>query len=433
MKVSHSVWRQAQNSPKVYRNQSAIENGHYNTEFMLSHEHIKAAALMQIAKNKSITFDEAAKTCFIDGISIQNTTNLSMEDMRQFFGESIQNAINASKKSLPSFLSIDDGGHVILISILPTTKPNEVSILYNNSIPTGETGKHFASTLVNYLKQSGINVRDNKYINISQDQQLDNCCGLSVASNIENIVCNFAIGKNINTLKQHLFNPANHEEKELYYQNFGYSFFRALNNDHSNQVENLHSPINSYNISEHVLEELIRKYRPRLKDITTNLKNDKIIADLYTESKSKLTTLNIYSCEASKDTQIPNLNGKTNLTYSRIGEQNSNSLIMVQTKDNEIYFDEGAKNKFTGLVFVDRLNSKTGQLLESKDVIIYKNGKVIDFFEGNQGVSRLGQLHKFQAINVGQNINHLYTGLTATSSYIQPKNLQRNTESLMAK
>ncbi|AIL65622.1 hypothetical protein NOVO_06350 [Rickettsiales bacterium Ac37b] len=243
MKTSEQIWKIAQSSPQTYREHTAMENGNYNIHYMLSHEQIEAAAFLDIAKRKNISFNDAIKQCFIDGFSIKGTTTISPDLMGIFFGESIENAINHTKKGTPAFLSLDDGKHFVLISLLPHGKnPNELSVLYTNSIPSDTTAKHFASTLVKYLQDKGINIRDNKYKEVSNDQQVGNCCGLSVATNIASIVTHYSTNQEVDFLKSSLFAPKDLEEKRKYYQNFGQDFFQKLNNpifDHNKRKASL--------------------------------------------------------------------------------------------------------------------------------------------------------------------------------------------------
>ncbi|MFV9875936.1 MAG: hypothetical protein AB8U25_05140 [Rickettsiales endosymbiont of Dermacentor nuttalli] len=426
MKTSQDIWNDAKRSAQTYNNIAAIKaDGTYNTSFMLSHEHIKAAALMRIAELQGITFDEASKKCFIDGISIKNANNITIEQIEDFFSDLIRNAINNTNRKLPSFLSIDDGYHFILIGLLPTNRSNEIIITYNNSIPDEEehlrrgTGRVFASQLVNYLKERhGIDAHNNGYVDLSKDQQYDNCCGLSVANNIATITTNFVIGQSIEELVEPLFKPKDSKEKEQYYKNFGKTFFQKLNEQNSPVLALLSS-------SERILEELMHKYKLRLRNNAANTPKDNVIAELFAESKTKLVLLNIYPCENLDKVQIPSLKGKSNLTCSRIGEEEGNNLIMVQTTDNKIYFDEGKNNKFTGLVFIDRIDPTTGKHLNSKDIIRYKNGKVIELYEGEQGISRLGQLDQFKVPSIGYNVN-ADVGITASSSCHHAYQFQRN-------
>ncbi|MFV9876111.1 MAG: hypothetical protein AB8U25_06735 [Rickettsiales endosymbiont of Dermacentor nuttalli] len=231
MKTSEQIWKAAQNSSQTYRNHTAIDNGNYNINYMLSHEQIEAAAFFDIAQRKNINFNDATKQCFIDGFSVEGTTNISPDLMGIFFGESIENAINNTKKGIPAFFSLDDGTHFVLISLLPSTKnTNELSVLYTNSIPSDPTGKYFASSLVKYLQNKDIIIRGNQYIEVSNDQQVGNCCGLSVATNIASIVINYSTSQEVNSIKSSLFAPKNLDQKRKYYQNFGQNFFQKLNN-----------------------------------------------------------------------------------------------------------------------------------------------------------------------------------------------------------
>ncbi|MFV9875390.1 MAG: hypothetical protein AB8U25_03240, partial [Rickettsiales endosymbiont of Dermacentor nuttalli] len=163
----------------------------------------------------------------------------------------------------------------------------------------------------------------------------------------------------------------------------------------------------TYSVDDFKLEELMEKYKAELNALRYVGKDkdsdtlDKLNKKLFNDITEISTLLPISQVNTIPNgTYISDLEGKSDITYSRIGEENGNSLIMAETKDGQIYFDEKERgnNKFTGVVFVDRVDPNTGKLLDSKDIIRYKDGQVVDFIEGIGGNSRLGQIEQFKEL-----------------------------------
>ncbi len=318
MKSAEKIFKDAQISPKVYKGYKAMDNGTYNTGYMLSHEQIQAAALLKISEKQNISLKEAAKQHYIDGISVAGadfSADKSLIDA--YFGETIDNAVKSAQSSgKPAFFSVDADNHFVMVALVPNSDTGKLSVLYLNSITEStlnhdaakkefidalkgkefglnekdilslkgefidkidniseqefqdlqvkfvkrakqlnpnlievellqaqfinlqeniihtqklsEVGKDFADALVDNLKSKGIQLENDKIIDKSQDQQLANCCGLSVASNIADVSSHVASKKSLDKVKDSLFTPKTTQEKEPYYKDFGKKLFAIL-------------------------------------------------------------------------------------------------------------------------------------------------------------------------------------------------------------
>ena len=147
-----------------------------------------------------------------------------------------------------------------------------------------KVGKDFANVLVDNLKSKGIPLEHDKVIDKSQDQQLSNCCGLSVASNISNVAEHIASNKALNTVDSSLFNPKNAKQKESYYKDFGKKFFADLDDvimQHASDPEPYKKAVERYCLSEKNPELQKQFANERLDEFlkqqkSTNL-NDKMV------------------------------------------------------------------------------------------------------------------------------------------------------------
>lgn len=273
--TAQEIFKNAQKSPS---DRALKDSGEYNTGYMLSHDQIQAAALLKISEAQGISPEEAAAKYYINGTSVRNVT-INHENMREVFGPMMINqAIEVAKSGKPAFFSIDDHSHFALVALIPGKPPAKASIVYINSIQDqsealqgvvsaltaqrteeiqqnnftivedlntqiGHTqemikqnknhanvGLVFSGYLVKYAQQRGLAVSD-KVIDQSQDQQYDNCCGLSVADNIAKTAQHLAGGKPLDTLKESLFRPKSDAEKQEYYKTFGKKVFDTLKQD----------------------------------------------------------------------------------------------------------------------------------------------------------------------------------------------------------
>ncbi|AIL64490.1 hypothetical protein NOVO_00400 [Rickettsiales bacterium Ac37b] len=169
--------------------------------------------------------------------------------------------------------------------------------------------------------------------------------------------------------------------------------------------------IQPFGASENILEYLMHKYDElAVKAENENVSPERKRQNLYTlnaelfelaSSEAEIIPINKLS-SAPEKVYIKDIENNPNVVYSNIGINDSaNSLVMAETTDGKIYFDEKEKgsNKFTGVIFVERINAQTGELLGAKDVIYYKEGEVVKFIEGLEGASRLGQIEQFKQAN----------------------------------
>jgi hypothetical protein len=83
----------------------------------------------------------------------------------------------------------------------------------------------------------------------SVDQQYDNCCGLSVASNIAAIANHYEQGKPIHTVNQSMFIPEDDDHKKRYYKAFGNEVFRALDGKEKTQEKSAPAPDRNLSIT----------------------------------------------------------------------------------------------------------------------------------------------------------------------------------------
>ncbi|MFV9875392.1 MAG: hypothetical protein AB8U25_03230 [Rickettsiales endosymbiont of Dermacentor nuttalli] len=160
--------------------------------------------------------------------------------------------------------------------------------------------------------------------------------------------------------------------------------------------------------SDNVLEHLMHKYDELLlQSNSANLSFEEKKQNLYTlnaelfgltSSEAQILPINKLSLPPTK-TFIQEIENAFNITYSNIGADSNNILVMAETDNGKIYFDEKENNRFTGVIFVERIDENTGQLLGAKDIIYYKNGEVIKFIDGIEGKSRLGQIEQFKQAN----------------------------------
>jgi hypothetical protein len=256
---------------KIGSANSFREDGTYNTGYKLSQEQIEVSALLQIDSN----LEEARKKCYINGFSLRDGQN--PVDIQELFNKgnvafldaafNLTESINTAKSGKPAFFVVEDEGHYVTIALVPDTEdPQKITVQYINSItrPDPEltekqaalmaelasipenqreseeaqilqvsiasisdtiaeqdkmsnVGKDFAKEMLKYLKKENIPLGRQSVLDRSNDQQLSNCCGLSVASNIAAITTN-----------EPLFNPKNSNEKIDFYSDFGASAFSYI-------------------------------------------------------------------------------------------------------------------------------------------------------------------------------------------------------------
>jgi hypothetical protein len=249
MKSVENIFNKTKHSPREYAGIKNILNGQYNISYLLSHEQIQAGALLKISEKLGISISEAAKQYYIDGVSLAydrgQEPDISSEAMEIFFGQSIENAIKAAKKGKPAFISLDNGKHFVLAALVPDhNNPHKLSVVYINSMPEdlpeykehpfATTGKKFADSLLKYIEANKnkfkIELSNTAVLDMSREQQLGNCCGLSVASNIASVALHVSQNKPASKIVDSLFAPTNAKEKTDYYQKLGKELFTALDN-----------------------------------------------------------------------------------------------------------------------------------------------------------------------------------------------------------
>ncbi|KIE04949.1 hypothetical protein NF27_EY00450 [Candidatus Jidaibacter acanthamoeba] len=291
MKSIEQIFHEAKVSPREYEGIEYRKDDEYNPSYLLSHEQIHAAALLKIQEQNDITLNDTVKKYYVDGISLVydergKEPDLSMETLEVFFGNTINNAINEAKKGMPSFISIDNGKHFVLVAIVPEVdNPNKLSVVYVNSMPQSlpeyadhpfsQTGKKFADSLLSYITEkqyeSGIELGNTQVIDKSQEQQLANCCGLSVASNIASIATHHADNKSLASLNDSMFKPKNASEKEAFYKAFGNKLFTKLDdpkldfNSNASEVRGKQQNKHEENLT-NTLEEVGSKTKVDIKD-----------------------------------------------------------------------------------------------------------------------------------------------------------------------
>lgn len=264
MKTAKQIFLDARNSARKVGDVNYLNSdGTYNTEFTISHEQVHVAALLKIASDQKISFKQAAEKYYIDGISTagENGERISITNdaFNNFFQPSINSAVLEAKKGKPSFLSVDDGHHLVLIAFVPDHRDHKkLNVVYVNSLPRSieeykdnpntSTGKRLVHKITEYLNKTktkrklGITLASNEPLDESVDQQYDNCCGLSVASNIAAIVKHHEKGKPIETLNRSIFIPEDNEEKKRYYKAFGNEVFRVLDGREKTQEKSAPAP-----------------------------------------------------------------------------------------------------------------------------------------------------------------------------------------------
>ena len=256
---------------KIGSANSFKKNGSYNFSYKLSQEQIEIAALLQIDPD----LEEARKKCYINGFSLRDMQGpidiqalFSAEDSSLLNAAfNITDSINAAKDGKPAFFVVEDKGHYVTVALVPDTKdPQKMSVQYINSItePDPElvkeqvaleneldaipehqreseeaqllqvriasisdtiaeqermsgVGKNFATELLGYLKKEKIALSSENVLDRSNDQQLGNCCGLSVASNVAAITTN-----------KPLFSPKEPSEKMHFYSELGAHVFSYI-------------------------------------------------------------------------------------------------------------------------------------------------------------------------------------------------------------
>lgn len=265
---------------KIGINNSFKKDGTYNTGYKLSQEQIEVSALLQIDPD----LEEARKKCYINGFSLRDGQN--SVDIQGLFniGDAtlldaafnLTESINTAKSGKPAFFVVEDEGHYVTVALVPDKEnPQKVTVQYLNSItrPDPEleeqqkilmaklaslpenqreseeaqilqisiasisdtiaeqtkmanVGKNFAEEVLKYLKKENITLGRQSVLDRSNDQQLENCCGLSVASNIASI-----------TKNDPLFSPKNSEEKIHFYSNLGANVFSYIESGGTLEVQ----------------------------------------------------------------------------------------------------------------------------------------------------------------------------------------------------
>ena len=256
---------------KIYNANFFKKNGDYNFSYKLSQEQIEIAALLQIDPD----LEEARKKCYMNGFSLRDMEgpidvqalfsagNISLLDA----AFNITDSINAAKKGKPAFFVVEDKGHYVTVALVPDARdPQKMSVQYINSITEPDAklikekaelkkdlaaipenqrnsekaqdlqvkiasisdtileqkrmsavGKNFATALLGYLEKEQIALGSRNVLDRSGDQQLGNCCGLSVASNIAAITTN-----------KPLFSPKEPSEKMHFYSKLGAYVFSYI-------------------------------------------------------------------------------------------------------------------------------------------------------------------------------------------------------------
>ncbi|RZI47236.1 hypothetical protein EDM53_02950 [Rickettsiales endosymbiont of Peranema trichophorum] len=169
----------------------------YSTSCKLTQGQSAAAALLGIRDSLEISLSEAAQEFHICTIGTEDrAASIEQETFEALYSSTIGEAMWAHK---PLFFPVSDGHHLVLVGLVPKY-PNdptnkEYAIVYANSMPddlpgnennpNSRTGLKFLEALKEYLKT--VLGRSADVWNVSRDQQYDECCGLSVASNIAKI------------------------------------------------------------------------------------------------------------------------------------------------------------------------------------------------------------------------------------------------------
>ena len=188
----------AANSSRRYGNNIAMKNDHYNTSFMLSHEQVHLAAIIEISRNLGIDYQEAANQYYIDGLSVQNLgERLTMDKLNTFFEGTIEEAVNNSAHGKPSFLVIDNAKHFVVLAFIKDEE-SKLSICYVNSASEIENIKNVGKRFTELVAQK----YNTEALDFSINQQYENCCGLSCASNIGVIVKHIKDGEHIEKIPE---------------------------------------------------------------------------------------------------------------------------------------------------------------------------------------------------------------------------------------
>ena len=248
MRTAAQIFDEAKQSQSVVGTSSAIlPDGSYNTGFLLDGRQIHAQALIRLSQKMGISLNEAAKY-YIADINLEGGIESRLADEENFneetqeietnfkaiYGEQVQKSVEAAKQGKPAFLTIIDGSHSVLLSLIQDKKDaNKVHVIYTNSIPADQTGVRFVEHLKNKLSQDGDLSGDSATF-ASIDQQYDDCCGLSVADNIASIAkhCSENGETDADSIKGSLRSfPGGDAEKKLFYKKKGKALFDALDFD----------------------------------------------------------------------------------------------------------------------------------------------------------------------------------------------------------
>ncbi|MFN7038250.1 MAG: hypothetical protein ACK4OM_01585 [Alphaproteobacteria bacterium] len=277
-------------------------NSSYNTYYTFSHNLVQALAIKTLSEKLKIEPEIISQQYYIDGASLSYPTeveveitkedgkvvyttekkyisiekSLSYNDFKTYYGKQIKALIeNTKKNATPSFLTIDGDNHFILIALVPKLgNSNEFNFVYMNSIEKssegcGATGREFFELLKFYIvsnkEKFGTETNYEDFLDLSVEQQIDNCCGLSVASNIASIASHHAQEKYIINLKENLFilQGSNKDElsadKRKYYSKLGielYEFIglgeninKAQGSNENSWIENIASWIMAFSLS----------------------------------------------------------------------------------------------------------------------------------------------------------------------------------------
>ena len=242
--------------------------GNYNLDHELSQEQIEIAARLEITKhNQQIADDQY----YINGFSLRDHDNSSVNVKDLFNGGkdlldglfNLTESIGKVQSGKPAFFIVEDQKHYVTIALVPNEEnPPKLSVQYFNSIMKPDkllndallklendlknttqeeertlliitiasiedaiakqtlmanVGKDFAEELVQYLASNNLPLSNASVLDNSVDQQLGNCCGLSVAANIASVVN-----------KTPLFSPNDAEEKRKFYKDMGSRVFQYI-------------------------------------------------------------------------------------------------------------------------------------------------------------------------------------------------------------
>ena len=189
-------------SIKVSENETVFvkKDNIYDINHTLTDQEVKMLTWSKIAKETNVTLKEAVRDHYI---GVVGDFHLSKDpEAKQLYSNIMLEALaNVKENAKPSFISLCENGHWSTVSIMPhPSKGNEIAIAYLDS-NLGQDALRVANDLHDLIsthEELGFTLKPQGVLDLSRQQQVNQCCGLAAASNNASLVKFYDTIKSLN-------------------------------------------------------------------------------------------------------------------------------------------------------------------------------------------------------------------------------------------